>query len=832
MKSRYYLQWWTIWILFLFSILPFNLSQAETGSLTHIGRTIIPLALSQALQDGMSLPIFIHLKSSQDRKDDQRIGTAFIWLDKGVLRIRQIQMEELKNGIRVSLNTYNNLINVKNKEFDSKLTIPIAQGAELILQMRQLLLQLVITPSALGTSLFSRQEELGQSSVSTVSNSLNYNVGVAANQQKNSHLSNSSFLSFDNVTALREQHFNLNGSLYGIASGQQDLQLYRAMYERDFSGRRFAAGMMDTWNLQSLAPVTALTGGKIYGFSWGNQANSIRYDNTQSITPIVAFLPSAGEVHLSREGRLLSIQNFVMGNHEINTQQLPFGIYDIQVEVIVNGRTISRQTQRVNKIYNYKSRGEGKYSWQVWGGHFRLEPWYLADGGNLDARDSWLIGGSLASNIKGVDWTASSYNYAGLSVAEARINFPLLRSFSFSQQNMLSSDNSHTSSTSLSLNLPGGFSNIWLSREKTVIGSKLRLNGSDIRSIGGGLNLSTFTTRLGNISISYNNDRFNGNSYFTADYAQNLYANQYGSLNLRLGEQYYKNMNQQAGTERYIQLDFSMPLNNWISAGISQEQGGSMANIALTRQFEQGALKSVMANLSKSISGTPTAGQQLSGNGSAQFATRYSRGSLSVTSGAEGNFSSNLTASGSMGWQGKNFAFSNRNDGNAGIILQTGLAADSHLSAKINGLLLPITGNRNFLPLEPYKHYEVELMNSQTAQESYEINKGRKSQITLYPGNVAVISPNILQMVTISGRLHAEDNSLLSKVVMYSKNGMTSTDNQGEFIIDLDKNNPLIEVHYADKKVCQVLPELKNIQGAAWLGDLTCKKYHSNEKAD
>ncbi len=39
----------------------------------------------------------------------------------------------------------------------------------------------------------------------------------------------------------------LDGSLYGIGSGQQDSELYKAMYERDFAGHRFAGGMLDTW---------------------------------------------------------------------------------------------------------------------------------------------------------------------------------------------------------------------------------------------------------------------------------------------------------------------------------------------------------------------------------------------------------------------------------------------------------------------------------------------------------------------------------------------------------------------------------------------------------
>lgn len=31
---------------------------------------------------------------------------------------------------------------------------------------------------------------------------------------------------------------------------------------------------------------------------------------------------------------------------------LPYGIYDVEVEVIVNGRVISKRTQRVNKLFS------------------------------------------------------------------------------------------------------------------------------------------------------------------------------------------------------------------------------------------------------------------------------------------------------------------------------------------------------------------------------------------------------------------------------------------------------------------------------------------------
>ncbi|MRG21965.1 hypothetical protein GII96_24570, partial [Escherichia coli] len=122
--------------------------------------------------------------------------------------------------------------------------IPLTDNAQLDLSLRQLLLQLVVKREALGTVLRSRSEDIGQSSVNTLSSNLSYNLGVYNNQLRNGGSNTYTYLSLNNVTALREHHVVLDGSLYGIGSGQQDSELWKAMYERDFAGHRFAGGML------------------------------------------------------------------------------------------------------------------------------------------------------------------------------------------------------------------------------------------------------------------------------------------------------------------------------------------------------------------------------------------------------------------------------------------------------------------------------------------------------------------------------------------------------------------------------------------------------------
>ncbi|MFN6886457.1 TcfC E-set like domain-containing protein, partial [Proteus mirabilis] len=92
-----------------------------------------------------------------------------------------------------------------------------------------------------------------------------------------------------------------------------------------FNGLRFAIGLMSTWNLQSLASLTVLSSSKIYAASIGNNSSSRVVNKQQSLTPIYAFLNSPGEVRIYRQGKLLNIQNFPMGNFEVDTSMLPYG---------------------------------------------------------------------------------------------------------------------------------------------------------------------------------------------------------------------------------------------------------------------------------------------------------------------------------------------------------------------------------------------------------------------------------------------------------------------------------------------------------------------------
>ncbi|WP_411261616.1 CS1-pili formation C-terminal domain-containing protein [Serratia marcescens] len=801
------------------------------AGLTQINGVLIPHTFSLALREGMSIPLLLHYEKSDGVKDDSRIGHAFLYLDQDRLKIRRVTLEDNDDGARLTAAIAGQLQALQDAPFDRQQHIRIADDAWLALDFRQLNLQLVVKESALGTVLRARSSDIGASSVDAVSSTLDYNLGVYDNRARASEGNTSSYLSLNSVTALREHHVELNGSIYGIGSGDENATLYKAMFERDFAGRRFAAGMLDSWNLQSLGPVTTINSSKIYGLSYGNRANSTVFDNSQSLTPIVVFFPSAGEVHLSRDGRLLSVQNFTMGNHEVDTGSLPYGIYDVEVEVVVNGKVVDKRMQRVNKLFSPNRGANAPLAWQFWGGMLRMDDWRGERERHRPAKDSYLLGASATGNLQTLNWALSGYSFDGNAVGESRVSLPVTESIQINLQNMAASDRSWSLVNSVSAALPGGFSSVWINQEKTQIGDRLLQNDAYNRAVGGSLNLGALWSPLGTLSASYNDDKKNDSHYYNADYYQNIFTGRFGTLGVRAGVQRYNNGSSNANTGKYIALDFSLPMGNWLSAGVSNQNGYTTANLAARKDIKDGPIRTLGANLSRAISGDTRGDNRFNGGGYARFDTKYSAGTLNVSSSADGYVNSSLTASGSMGWQGRNIAISGRNEGNAGIIFNTGIENDGLLTARVDGRMVKLSGNKNYLPLSPYGQYDVELMNNKNSAESFDIVTRRKSKLTLYPGNVAVISPEIKQMVTVFGRIKAEDGTLLANAYIKNHIGRTRTDEKGEFIMDVDKKFPVIDFTHGGNQTCEVDLDLSKAQGAVWVGDVICtglKTYAGN----
>lgn len=809
------------------------LSLALTPGFAHsapvkIGKYVIPGAFARSLEQGMTVPVFIRYQET-DEKSQQKIADAVISLVDGNITVKSIRVSDLPNNAVLSDKTRAMVEKIADAKFVDNTAIALSPEARLQLNVSSFHLEMIVSRDALTEAVVARSTLLGPSSVDRLSNVLNYNFGTYYNDYQNGS-SSRSYLTLDNTLSLREHHFNINGSVYGIGESNGSSKVYRAMYERDYEGYRLALGMLDTWNVQSIASLNALNGGKIYGASYGNKGSTVVENTALSLTPITVFLPAAGEVHVFRDGRLLSVQNFSMGSYEIDTSRFPYGVYDVTVDIVVNGRTVNTRVSRVNKIFaRQQAAGMDQLSWQVFGGSLDYDrvSYKRNHYHNAGSEQTWIAGGAASLTLailSGLNVKSTLYGFDSNAVNETDLTLNVNEYVSVATQTLVANDGTWRNVSSVSLNASGGFGSVWASREDSKIGDRLPVQERDNYSIGGTINLGRFISHGGSLTVSQTENRYSGNKYRNLDYSTTLYAGRYATVGLRAGVQryYYNNRNDDGRQERYFSLDFSLPLASWLSVGASRDRyGATQGNISARKQFEDGPITSAGIAASTRLSGEQNYGNDYSVNGNMSYATKYNAGTVSVTRSADNATNLNFSSQGSVAWAGGDFGLSKERQ-RSGIIVKTGLAGDGRLAAKINNRHYVLSGKSSFIALPPYAQYKLEIMNDRNSEDSFDIVSGRKQSLNLYPGNVGVVAPEVKSMVTVFGRVRYPNGQLAANTDIHNHIGKTRTDAKGEFAIDIDKTFPVITLVSANGNICEADLDLEKARGAAWVGDVQC----------
>ncbi|MGX5028241.1 TcfC E-set like domain-containing protein [Enterobacter asburiae] len=809
------------------------LSCALTSGVAHsapvkIGNYVIPGAFARSLEQGMTVPVYIRYQET-DTKSQQKIADAVISLVEGNIVVKSIMLADLPNNAVLSDKTREMVEKIGDAKFIDNTSLALSRDARLELNVSSFHLEMIVSRDALTEAVVARSTLLGPSSVDRLSNVLNYSFGTYYNDYRNGS-SSRSYLTLDNTTSLREHHLNINGSVYGIGESNRSSKLYRAMYERDYEGHRLALGMLDTWNVQSVASLNALNGGKVYGVSYGNKGSTVVENTALSLIPITIFLPAAGEVHVFRDGRLLSVQNFNMGSYEIDTSRFPYGVYDVRVDVVVNGRTVNTRVSRVNKIFaRQQAAGLHEVAWQIFGGSLDYDR--VSDKRNhyrdSGSKETWIAGGAASltlAMLSGLTLKTTGYGFDDNAVNETDITLNVNEYVSVGTQTMLANDGTWRNVSNVSLNAPGGFGSLWASREDSKIGHRLPIQERDNYSIGATLNLSRFIPHGGSLTVSQTENRYSGNTYRNLDYSTTLYAGRYATVGLRAGIQryYYNNTNDDGRQERYVSLDLSLPLASWMSIGVSRDRyGATQGNLSARKQFEDSVITSAGISASTRLSGEQNYDNNYAVSGNLSYDTRYNGGTVSVTRSADNSTNMNFSSQGSVAWAGGDFGLSKERQ-RSGIIVKTDLVGDGKLAAKINNRNYILSGKSSFIALPPYAQYKLEIMNDKNAEDSFDIVSGRKQSLNLYPGNVGVVSPEVKSMVTVFGRVRYPNGELASNTDIHNHIGKTRTDAKGEFAIDIDKKYPVITLVSANGNICEADLDLEKARGAAWVGDVHC----------
>ncbi|MEI9534741.1 TcfC E-set like domain-containing protein [Moellerella wisconsensis] len=816
--------------LSILSIIFSNTINANEMRSIKIGGYVIPPAFVNALEEGMSVPVFLRL--SDDAKKNQsegKIADAVIVIDQDKIKLSSIHFIDSTQGPKLKDLIIDKLENTQNVFFNEDNSIIIDNDALLQLNISSFNLSLDVDKAAFVPKEYSRQSVLGRSSVNSFSAVANYDLGVFQSQVKNSKNSSSSYFNLDTLFAIAENHFNVNASAYSIGKSNSNVELYRAMYERDFNGLRFVVGLMSTWNLQSIASLTALSSSKIYAASIGNNSSSIINNKQQSLTPIYAFLNSPGEVRIYRQGKLLNIQNFPMGNYEVDTSILPYGIYEVTIETVVDGKIVTTQNQTINKSFGAIAGNFDKLNWEIYGGYVDFDKKNYVRGDNSHGQTpdkSYLAGASFAYNfpvLSGIRFQMSNYGFDKFIVQETSINASINDYLSVSWQGLLENHGSYRNIGTISISIPEGYGSLWASREKTVINGDLPLYDADSYSYGGTFNLDKIIDRAGSFTISNTKDRRVGSDSINYEYANTLFSGRYGVVGLRAGAQRYHYDNQNSTNEKYINFDFSLPLSTWLSSGISSTNGNLKANIYANKNFENSAITNAGLSVSKLVHDKDNGESDFSTLGYASYDMKYNSGTVTINRPDNNRLNGNLTSRGSIAYSDGMVTPSGQ-QGKSGVIINSDIKGSGSMVAKVNGQNYSISGKNTFIPLSPYSNYEIQLMNSGQSSDSFDIVSGRNKSVVLYPGNIALYQPEVRQLVTVFGRLKSPEGEYIKYASIRNHIGRTKTDQNGEFSMDVDVRYPVISLLQDDQRtICEADLNLQGARGALWVGEVTCE---------
>ena len=799
-----------------------------------IGNYIIPSVFATALEEGMTIPVYLRYNLSNqsvlDEQNRNKIADALVVLKGNQLVISSITPTYDSNDSHVaSINEkiIESLSELKDTPIEQKGKVTLSPNASLAFDLNSFIMTLDVSESGLATQVKARTEMLGDSTVRNISAVTTYDLGIYNNQIKSQKDNTNSYFSVDSIISFAENHLNLSATAYGLGTAEQTFDFYRAMFERDFNGRRFAFGLLNTWNLQSIASMSALNSSKVYGITYGNNSSSKVNHSQLSLTPITVFLPSAGEVRIYREGKLLSIQSFPMGSFEVDTAPLPFGIYQVEVEVVIDGKAHSKQTQTVNKTFNMRGATLNEFRWEIFSGYVDYKK-RIKNRDNeyrtSNSDNTWLVGGAGSVTLgvfSGLNLQTSTYAFDDLAVLETNANLQLSENFSTSWQSLFANDGSDRNIITASYSLPKGFGSLWVNKEKGNIKDDFPMYDSDNYSFGTTLNFTQFWEYAGSFTYSYTKDLRDKNKSNNFEYSTTLYNGRYGSMSLRTGIQRYHYDNQNSTNEKYVTLDFSLPLATWLSAGVSSSNGNVRGELSASKSFENSAISNAGLSVSTLLHDKDGTDSDFSVSGYGMFDTKYSTGTLSMSRPNNDRLNTTLTARGSLAYSDMNFSASGKQE-TAGVIVKTGIDGEGQIAANVNGQRFILSGGNNFIPLSPYGTYKVELLNDKNSEDSFDIASGRVKNVVLYPGNVAVHQPELKQMVTVFGRMKSPDGTLLASAQVRNHIGRTQTDTQGQFAMDVDKRYPVISLQQDDKQICEAELDLSSARGVLWVGDVIC----------
>ena len=636
----------------------------------------------------------------------------------------------------------------------------------------------LLTVQSLEKGKYLPDSEAGVAVIQNLSANLSGNLNDD-NSQENYTIFGSSFLSYEENSLQANWDF----------SRDRDVSINTLLYERDYEGRLWQAGLVNTTGFG----LNFSASRRLWGARIASSFNT-RTDRafTQG-TPLEIFMPVPGRFEILYEERLVSSGLLDSGNQELDTTRFPSGAYDLTIRLLdEQGNLIRTETRFFAKQTRLAPIGEKEYFLE--GGRVSLS---TAESVLPELTDDVLIRAGI--NTRLADTVSGTFALAGTkgqSLVEASL-FNIGRQYELAPSIMLASD--------------GGYGGKLDARYRhgplTISGSYLQLWRDDIRATDE-FDLLGNAFRQSNVSLSYPllggnaSYRFSESESTTLDqnqtteqqrqsisYSRMLYRDGLYSIALRFDTSWTDD-DQVSGL---LSFDLTRTKDQWSfranpQARYDKESNGNVdrtGRLAVSATYND--RETFAGNLRSTLRAEKAPGRTSTGL-SSRYASTWGTANLNMNyTDTEANSSTGYSASVSTSLMANSnvFAFGGENQSRSAVVVTVDGASlneqfDVYVDNRRQGYALG--GKPSIIHLSPFRTYKVSIRPVGSKIYAFE---EKVYDITLYPGNVMDLDFQVNSVKVLYGRVRSGDGSWLQNASLHGGIGLAVSDSYGVFQIEV-----------------------------------------------
>lgn len=599
----------------------------------------------------------------------------------------------------------------------------------------------------------------------------------------------SSFLSFEENSVQANWDF----------SRDRDVSINTLLFERDFEGRLWQAGLVNTTGFG----LNFSASRRLWGARIASSFNTRTDRSFTQGTPLEIFMPVQGRYEVIYEERLVSSGLIEAGNQEIDTTSFPSGAYDLTIRLLdEQGNLVRTETRFFAKQTRLAPIGEKEYFLE--GGSVSRS---TAEDILPETTDDYLVRGGV--NMRLADTLSGSFAVAGTegqSLGEASF-FKIGRNYEVAPSFMISSDGDFGSKLDAryrygNFNVSASYLQLW--RDDIRPSTEFDLLGNEFRQSSVSLN---YPMLGGNGSYRYSDSESTSlddsqtsrQTRQSVGYSRTLYRDGLYSVSMRFDTSW----TDEGEISGLLSFDLSRSKDKWTFRANPQARYDKNAegDADRTERLQVSATyndkDSFAGNLRSTIRAEKAPGRHSAGL-SSRFASTWGTANLNVnhtetdtntTTGYSASLSTSFMANGNV------FAFGGESQSRSAVVVTVDGASlsdqfDVYVDNQRRGYALG--GKPSIIHLSPFRTYKISIRPASSSIFSFD---EKEYEVTLYPGNVLDLDYSVNSVRVLYGRVRTNDGVWLANASVQGGIGLAVSDEFGIFQAEVsDDSGQLIFV--------------------------------------